>query len=82
MKRLVHVSRDDLADKKVVATFRLVGGKVQVDAPEDVQEMFGLHRIFYRKVLTPSDGVAYYDALEVVFSQSTYCYVDTVPDDS
>jgi hypothetical protein len=81
MKRLIGVSGEDLTERDVIATFRLVGDQVQIDAPQDVQLGMGLHRIYYRRVLTPEDGLAYYDALEVAFSNSTYCYIETVPDD-
>jgi hypothetical protein len=81
MKRLIGVSGEDLTERDVIATFRLVGDRVEIDAPQDVQRGMGLHRIYYRRVLSPSDGLAYYEALEVAFSNSTYCYVDTVPDE-
>jgi hypothetical protein len=33
------------------------------------------------RTLDASDGLRYWAALDVAFSNSTYCYVETVPDD-
>jgi hypothetical protein len=81
MKRLIGVSGSNLTEKYVIATFRLVGKQVQIDAPKDVQRLMGLDGIVVGKLLKPSDGLAYYDALEAAFSQSSRCYVETVPDE-
>jgi hypothetical protein len=84
MKRLIGVPRNDVEARYVIATFRLVGDRVEIDGPKDVFEYFGLDQICSRKVdkvLSPEAGADYFEALEVAFSQSTYCYIETVPDE-
>jgi hypothetical protein len=84
MKRLIGLSGDDLTERYVIATFRLVGDRVEIDGPKDVVKYFGLNDIYsgkVKKVLSPEAGADYYDALEVAFSNSSRCFIETVPDE-
>jgi hypothetical protein len=81
MKRLMLVCSD--GRKEAVATFRLQGDRVVItEVSKGAIKSFGLDGLVGRnKLLNPSDGLVYYDALERAFGNSTYCYVDTVPDE-
>jgi hypothetical protein len=81
VKRLIVIYSD--GRRVPVATFRIQGNRVVItETEEGAIRSFGLDGLVGRdKLLTPSDGLVYYDVLERAFSQSTYCYVDTVPDE-
>jgi hypothetical protein len=84
MKRLVSVSGDNWEKRDVIATFRLVDDRVHIDGIKDVVRYFGLDSIYsgkVKKVLSPKDGADYFDALETAFSNSSRCYIETVPDE-
>jgi hypothetical protein len=82
MKRLISVNSYDWDERTVIATFRLVGDEVQIDALKHVRECMYLDEILAFDLFKPTDGLAYYVALDTAFANSSRCYVNTVPDDS
>ena len=76
MKRLVQISPSS-GKRFIVATYHLEGDHVRIDVTAGM-EMFFDPLIVDGVPLSPSDGRRYYDSLERAFSQSSFCFVETV----
>jgi hypothetical protein len=79
VKRCIAISATT-GDRLVCATFQLKGDRVEIQTRRGTnREEFELIQVV--DTFTPADGVRYYNALDQAFGRSSYCYIDTVPDD-
>lgn len=79
LKRQIHINPSTF-ERRVFATYELDGDLVRVHVTPDLIPVWEHFEpsIVAGRLLQPEDGRAYYDALEVAFSNSTFCYVDQV----
>lgn len=80
MKQLTMLS-PATGKRNLIATFRLRGDHVDIEASERHKKTFYLGRLSVPGEPTPEDGKAYYDALDLQFATYSFASIETVPDD-
>lgn len=83
MKRLVSMN-PDTRERTVLATFRLLDGRVIVDADPRTEGLFNFDLLSHPETgedVTPEDGKPYYDALDAQWNRGSFHFLETVPDE-